>query len=158
MTICWLTFACALMATPALARMSGRTITPFSARMRSPSGVIGPLASSSTTLARTEAERGQVSMGRLDLAELAGSVVRDAAFEAAPQGKRVELRTPAGPLETEGNAELLRSALENVVRNAVRHTAPGSAVEVTADREEGGTRLRLRVRFRVRVRVRVRFP
>jgi two-component system sensor histidine kinase CpxA len=98
------------------------------------------------SLARTEAERGQVSLERLDLAELAGSVVRDAAFEAAPQGKRVELRTPAGPLETEGNVELLRSALENVVRNAVRHTAPGSAVEVTAGREEGGARLLLRVR------------
>ena len=34
-----------------------------------------------------------------------------------------------------GVAELIRSAIENVVRNAVRHTAPGTSVEFTIERQ-----------------------
>jgi two-component system OmpR family sensor kinase len=34
-----------------------------------------------------------------------------------------------------GRAELLRRALENVIRNAVRYTGPGTAVEVSANRD-----------------------
>ena len=44
-----------------------------------------------------------------------------------------------------GDPELLRSAVENVVRNAVRHTREGTAVEVSL-RRQGSAALRLRVR------------
>ena len=43
-----------------------------------------------------------------------------------------------------GVAELIRSAVENVVRNAVRHTAPGTAVEVTIERQQASALLRVR--------------
>jgi two-component system sensor histidine kinase CpxA len=43
-----------------------------------------------------------------------------------------------------GFEELMRSAVENVVRNAIRHTAEGTAVELSL--EAGDARAALRVR------------
>jgi two-component system sensor histidine kinase CpxA len=37
----------------------------------------------------------------------------------------------------QGNADLLRSAIENLVRNAIRYTEPGTSVEVALDTEAG---------------------
>ncbi|RZI42441.1 HAMP domain-containing protein [Herbaspirillum sp. HC18] len=66
----------------------------------------------------------------VNLSELAADIAEDARFEAQAAGKDVEFYD-AGIAIVRGNAELLHSAIENVVRNAVRHTAPGSRVEVT---------------------------
>jgi two-component system sensor histidine kinase CpxA len=44
----------------------------------------------------------------------------------------VEVKVEASdPCSVRGNLELLRSAVENVVRNAVRYTEPGTAVEIS---------------------------
>jgi len=40
-------------------------------------------------------------------------------------------------LEVGGDPELLRSAFENVIRNALRYAPPGSAVEVAAEARDG---------------------
>jgi two-component system sensor histidine kinase CpxA len=47
-----------------------------------------------------------------------------------------------------GDAELLQSAVENVVRNAVHHTREGTAVEIGLRREarDGGARIRISIR------------
>lgn len=70
----------------------------------------------------------------IDLRELLDQVVQDAAFEAADGGRQVVLSA-----ETEsrvaGNRELLRRAVENVVRNAVRYTSEHGAVEVLLEQE-----------------------
>lgn len=66
----------------------------------------------------------------VDLAALVADVVADAAFEATTANRRVELRDSA-PCEVRGDAALLRSAIENVIRNAVRYTPEASAVEVS---------------------------
>src|SRR5260370_14040406 len=62
--------------------------------------------------------------------DLVQQVVDDAAFEAKPRDREV------GALHREkcrvrGSFELLRSAVENVMRNGIRYTAPGTAVDVT---------------------------
>jgi two-component system sensor histidine kinase CpxA len=44
---------------------------------------------------------------------------------------------PDGDWGVRGNASLLHSAVENVVRNAIRYTQEGSAVEVELTSEEG---------------------
>lgn len=80
-------------------------------------------------LARIENEPGHLAMrAEVDLAELLGAIVDDARFEAAPLGKRIALTSDAAVLE--GNAELLHRALENIIRNAVRHSAPGSSIDI----------------------------
>jgi len=57
-------------------------------------------------------------------------VVADGDFEAKASGKRVVLAgCDRAPMR--GMPELLRSAVENIVRNAIRHTRPGTAVDVS---------------------------
>lgn len=105
--------------------------------------MIGQLLS----LSRLEADMGRVRMSRQDLASLVKHVVDDAHFEAGHQGKGVRLVSQAEVLHLEFNVELVRSAVENVVRNAVRHTGEGTAVEVELLPESGnkgsGTRVRV---------------
>ena len=64
------------------------------------------------------------------LEELVQQVVDDADFEAKPLNKEVKA-IELEQCRVRGSSELLRSAIENVVRNAIRYTACGSAVEVS---------------------------
>ncbi|MDX2224053.1 MAG: ATP-binding protein [Rhodospirillaceae bacterium] len=75
------------------------------------------------------------SLLRVDdlLAELAG----DEEVEAASKGCTVIVRAPRG-LTAVGDRELLRSGFENIVRNAIRYSPPGAAVEVEAVAGPGG--------------------
>jgi two-component system sensor histidine kinase CpxA len=66
----------------------------------------------------------------LDLTSLLSEVVEDARLEASAADKKVEW-TPGTSLSVNGDHDLLRSAIENVLRNAVRFTQAGSAVLVT---------------------------
>ena len=81
------------------------------------------------TLARIETGVDADQRGRFDLAGIVQDVVGDADFEARASGKRVALRA-CEPAPMTGMAELMRSAIENVVRNAIRHTAPATTVDV----------------------------
>jgi signal transduction histidine kinase len=69
----------------------------------------------------------------LALDALVAKVAQDADFEAESRGKNVAV-IACEPLTVEGNGELLRQALENVVRNAVRYTREGMAVEIALRR------------------------
>jgi two-component system OmpR family sensor kinase len=73
----------------------------------------------------------------LDLTSLLSEVVEDARLEASAADKKVEW-TPGQSLSVNGDHDLLRSAIENVLRNAVRFTKAGSAVLVTAFSERRG--------------------
>ncbi|BCR04315.1 two-component sensor histidine kinase [Desulfuromonas versatilis] len=79
----------------------------------------------------------------VDLAELAGEVAADADFEARSRNRAVRLSAPA-PLVVEGSRELLRRAIENVVRNAVRYTAEGTTVEITVAGRDGSALVEVR--------------
>ncbi len=79
------------------------------------------------TLSRLENGTENVEKHRLNVTKIVREVVSDADFEASHQQKSVEF-TAEGDFFVNGNESLLRSAIENVVRNAVRHT--NSSVEV----------------------------
>lgn len=91
------------------------------------------------TLARAESGTQQME-DYFDLGGLALTVAGDARFEAQSSGVKVETGLEPGAREDQptvkGNAELLRRALENVVRNALRHSAAGQTVrlDLSADR------------------------
>ena len=76
----------------------------------------------------------------VDLTTLLTEVVEDARIEATAANKNVEW-TPTLSVEIEGDHDLMRSAIENVLRNAVRFTRPGTAVAVSMAREGGDTRV-----------------
>jgi len=99
-------------------------------------------------LARMEGAVEPAGRGDVDLKELLGDVVSDAAYEAQEQNTNVRLIAD-GACRIEASAEQLRSALENVVRNGVRYTAPGTEVEVRltcADLRNGQRRAQITVR------------
>lgn len=85
-------------------------------------------------LARLEGGTTAGALETVDLAEIVASVAADARFEAEAAGRKVELES-VEERKLRGRAELLHRAVENVVRNAVRHTAPGTAVEIRLTRE-----------------------
>ncbi|SKA02503.1 two-component system, OmpR family, sensor histidine kinase CpxA [Trichlorobacter thiogenes] len=103
-------------------------------RIEQESDRLNQMISELLTLTLLESGSKALEKRQVDLAALTAEVVDDADFEAAGSGRTVQLvATPVRPLT--GNYELLRRALENVVRNAVRYTAPGTVVEVHLEQE-----------------------
>jgi two-component system sensor histidine kinase CpxA len=80
-------------------------------------------------LTRLESGAERVPAEMVALEELVHQVVEDANFEARPLRKEVRI-VQLEKCRIHGSDELLRSAVENVVRNAVRYTPEGTAVEV----------------------------
>ena len=72
----------------------------------------------------------------IDLTSLLSEVVEDARLEASAADKQVDWK-PGENLWLNGDHDLIRSAIENVLRNAVRFTEPGSAVAVSLQNERG---------------------
>jgi two-component system sensor histidine kinase CpxA len=72
----------------------------------------------------------------VDLAALVHDVVEDADFEARSVKRSVRI-VKSESCTIDGVEELLRSAIENVVRNAVRFTPEGTAVEVALQKQNG---------------------
>jgi two-component system sensor histidine kinase CpxA len=142
------------------------------ARMRLATGLAAQGADPATQFARIDAEVGRLDalvsdildISRLspgappparetvELLPLIDRLVEDARFEAEALGKSIEWRPAAtdsgrtggeGP-KILGDAHWITAAIENVVRNALRHTAPGSAVSLQLAAEGGGHALRVR--------------
>ncbi len=65
-----------------------------------------------------------------DLVDLIENIVDDADVEGQEEGKQIRLRAPTSCV-MELDAGLIQSAIENVVRNALKHTAPQTTVDVT---------------------------
>jgi signal transduction histidine kinase len=80
-------------------------------------------------LTRLESGAEGVRKTSVDLASLVREVVDDAHFEARGLNRAVRL-VACEECRTTGVPELLRSAIENVLRNAVRYTVEGTEVEV----------------------------
>jgi two-component system, OmpR family, sensor histidine kinase CpxA len=72
---------------------------------------------------------------RFDLAVLLEEITADGDYEARGNRRSVEL-VSAARCTVEGVPEMLRGAIENVVRNAVRYTAEGTSVKVSMDCHE----------------------
>lgn len=94
------------------------------------------------TLSRLEAPPDFTRREQIDLTELADEIVADARFEAGPGAPRLSVEAP-GAIVVQGDPDLLWSALENVVRNAIRHGGAGGVVEVLLHDE--GTQARIEV-------------
>jgi two-component system, OmpR family, sensor histidine kinase CpxA len=81
------------------------------------------------TVAKLEASPSLQNSTTVNLSDLVNSIAADADFEAQERGTSVEVAETAD-LKVLGDPNLLRSAIENVFRNAIRFTAPGTPVEV----------------------------
>jgi two-component system OmpR family sensor kinase len=88
-------------------------------------------------LARLHGSEAPMARDDLDIDEVLEEVVRDANFEGAAKSCKVK-QLGAARCTVHGNRELLRSAIENVLRNAVRYSPAGGLVDVTVERGGGG--------------------
>ncbi|MBL0089829.1 MAG: HAMP domain-containing protein [Ideonella sp.] len=89
------------------------------------------------TLHRLEAAPETWAVETEDVLDLLHAVAEDANFEARAASREVRIDAP-GEFVASVRGELLHRAFENVIRNAVKHTAPGTVVDVQARPGEGG--------------------
>jgi len=94
------------------------------------------------TLARFDEGVVQADRHTIDLTQLLEDIVADARFEAEAAGKSITLTATAFKLEAD---ELwLGRAIDNIIRNAIRHTPAGSRVEVEMHEEARGMQIHIR--------------
>lgn len=113
-----------------LARQRFSDAEPYLARIEKESGRLNELIDQLLILTRLEGNIDNSAQETVELHTLLNSIVHDADFEIANQNKSIEMQH----LDTAtiaGSIELLRRALENVIRNGLRYTAAGSAVQIT---------------------------
>jgi two-component system sensor histidine kinase CpxA len=99
------------------------------------------------TIAKLDMSAPEVPMVDLDLTDILSQVARNAEFESKEPKGAIQLIS-TGSCMVRGNAELLHSAIENVIRNAIRYTDSGTSVEVSTEPQSSssGTKIRLVVR------------
>jgi two-component system, OmpR family, sensor kinase len=85
------------------------------------------------TLSRLEAASTPPATEPVDLVEMLDQIADDARFEA---GARIDVDAPL-PVTVRGAPDLLWSAVENIVRNAVKHGGAAGTVDVVLHTEDG---------------------
>jgi two-component system sensor histidine kinase CpxA len=91
------------------------------------------------TLARLEDGEQEVPRTPVPLNELVVNVAEDAEFEAQARHCHVRTEIPEADWNVRGDASLLHSAIENVVRNAIRYSHEGGTVQIRLQRTEAPT-------------------
>ena len=107
-------------------------------RIERESDNLNEMISQLLTLTRLESGTDSRKRTDVDLAALVREVADDADFEARSVNRSVQV-VSSDDCSINGVEELLRSAVENVVRNAVRYTPEGTAVEVALRKQNGGS-------------------
>jgi signal transduction histidine kinase len=87
------------------------------------------------TIARLDGGDISIRKEPVPLQELIREIAKDAAFESQHRGCQVSVII-TDECEVLGSPRLLHSALENVVRNAIRYTQEGTSVEIRLEKAE----------------------
>ncbi|MEX2262840.1 MAG: ATP-binding protein [Bryobacteraceae bacterium] len=96
-------------------------------------------------ITRAEGDPASLRRERVSLQELLGEVVDDCSIESQHRGSSIKLDAPDA-VEVVADPELLRRAVENVVRNAIRFAPQDTAVEVALRQENGSAHVVVRDR------------
>jgi signal transduction histidine kinase len=95
------------------------------------------------TIATAEAGRLQLQRERVDLVELLDGIAVDFRAEAARKAVMVD-RTGASALDAELDPVRIAEVVDNLMKNAVRHTNAGGHIELGADALAGSVRIWVR--------------
>jgi signal transduction histidine kinase len=116
-------------------------------RIELEAGRLNELIGRLLTLARMEDGEQRPPSTPVLLNEVVLNVAEDAEFEAQARRCHVHSEIPAGSWGVRGDPSLLHSAIENVVRNAVRYTREGTTIEIHLEKKEnaGGEEAVVRV-------------
>jgi two-component system sensor histidine kinase CpxA len=124
---------------------SGEDLDRALNRIQKESDRLNSLVGQLLEVTRVEGDPASLRRNVVSLDELVRQVVEDSEIEAAAHGCRLQCEVP-GAVTLEGDPELLRRAVENVVRNAIRYAPRDTAVDVAL--ESQGARAMVRVRDR----------
>jgi two-component system sensor histidine kinase CpxA len=116
---------------------------PILERIETESNRLNEMIGRLLTLSKLESGAQDFTKREVNLGALVESIAADADFEAQAKGKSVRV------LENQncsvfGSENLLRSAIENVLRNAVRYTKENTAVEVSLLKLNGNAEIVVR--------------
>jgi signal transduction histidine kinase len=117
--------------------------TPMLDRIQKEADRLNALIRQMLEVTRKEGDPTRLKSERLRLDQLVDGLVDDCLIEAHANGCGLEL-TSSGEVTLDGDSELLRRAIENVMRNAIRYAPAESTVEV--DLKNGGGWAKIRVR------------
>jgi dedicated sortase system histidine kinase len=92
-----------------------------------------------TEATRLEASLAEAEVERFDLAQVVRGCVEG--YRTAYLQQRIELGVPSGALPFDGAPELIAQMLDKLVANAVEFARPGTAIEVSLEREIAAVRL-----------------
>jgi signal transduction histidine kinase len=87
-------------------------------------------------LSRLEGGLSSAERDEVDFGQIVEEVTADGDFEAQALGKSVSLRATASVFLENADPHALRSACENIIRNAVRFTSPGTNVQVVLEMDK----------------------
>ncbi len=116
-------------------------------RIELEAGRLDTLIGQALSLARMESNGEERPRQRVELDSLLRRVADDANFEAQSNNRSVRI-TQSERLTLEGNEELLRSAIENIVRNAVKYTHKDTDVEISLAQQQDGQESLAAIRVR----------
>jgi two-component system sensor histidine kinase CpxA len=105
-------------------------------RIQKESDRLNALVGQLLQVTRAEGDPSSLGHAPLRLDELVQQLVEDSSIEAAAHGCELKYEKRE-PVTVTGDAELLRRAVENVIRNAIRHAPRETAVEVSLARNGG---------------------
>ncbi len=101
-------------------------------RIENESGRLNEMIGQLLTLSKLETGSQNFEKHEINLTKLVESIAADANFEAKANNKSVKI-IKKDEAKVFGNEQLLRSAVENVLRNAIRYTEENSEVEISID-------------------------
>jgi two-component system sensor histidine kinase CpxA len=116
-------------------------------RMEKDIGLLNEMIGRLLVVARLDSSAPLVPTASVNLTEIVSQIVRDADFESRERNGNVKL-TVHEQFFVQGDAKLLHSAIENLVRNAIAYTDPGTSVDVLLqfERRSNASFARLTVR------------
>lgn len=86
------------------------------------------------SLARLESNQFELEKQSIDINAILTKIVRDAQFEGAASKRTVNFNND-DKITIQGDPILIHAAIENVVRNALRHSPPSSITKITTQHE-----------------------
>ena len=92
---------------------------------------------------RAEVDPNALKAQPVRLDDLLAGIVDDCSIEASARGSSLKVEAPY-PVTVSGDPELLRRAVENIIRNAIRYAPPDTAVEASLVRDGAEARLQVR--------------
>ncbi len=112
-------------------------------RIKKEADRLGALVEQLLQVTRAEGDPAAREFSEVPIDELLKSVAEDTAWEAEMRHVKIVSRVDAAAT-VRGDRELLRRAVENIVRNALRYAPEGSSVEIGLERAPGSARIHVR--------------